>query len=87
MRYGSPSIAQGLRQLQAAGINAFLVAKQLVRDKDPQVRREVAIALRQSKSSDAAEVWAELALQHDGKDRWYLEALGNSADAARAAKL
>jgi hypothetical protein len=24
----------------------------------------------------AAELWAELALQHDGRDRWYLEALG-----------
>ena len=25
-------------------------------------------------------LWAQLAMQHDGKDRWYLEALGISAD-------
>ena len=25
-------------------------------------------------------LWAELAQQHDGKDRWYLEALGIAAD-------
>ena len=25
-------------------------------------------------------MWAQLALQHDGKDRWYLEALGLAAD-------
>ena len=33
-----------------------------------------------SQSADAAELWAELAAQHDGKDRWYLEALGIGAD-------
>lgn len=52
----------------------------LVNDKDPAVRRECAIALRHSKAPEAAELWAQLALQHDGKDRWYLEALGISAD-------
>ena len=29
---------------------------------------------------EAAELWAELAAQHDGQDRWYLEALGIGAD-------
>ena len=28
----------------------------------------------------APALWAELAAQHDGKDRWYLEALGIGAD-------
>ena len=31
-------------------------------------------------SRRGAELWAELARQHDGKDRWYLEALGIGAD-------
>ncbi|HEX5106397.1 MAG TPA: dehydrogenase, partial [Pirellulaceae bacterium] len=33
-----------------------------------------------SKSSAAPELWAQLAMQHDGQDRWYLEALGLAAD-------
>src|SRR5207249_1012793 len=44
------------------------------------VRRECAIALRHSESPQAAQLWAKLAAQHDGKDRWYLEALGIGAD-------
>jgi putative membrane-bound dehydrogenase-like protein len=49
------------------------------RDESPQVRREIAIALRGNKSEKAPKMWAELASQHDGKDRWYLEALGIGA--------
>ncbi|MES2792507.1 MAG: PVC-type heme-binding CxxCH protein [Planctomycetota bacterium] len=45
----------------------------------PQVLREVAIALRHSKSSSKPLYWAELASRHDGQDRWYLEALGIGA--------
>ena len=52
----------------------------LAKDKTPEVRRELAISLRHNKSSAAAEIWADLAAQHDGKDRWYLEALGIAAD-------
>ncbi len=54
--------------------------KQLANDPEPQVRREVAIALRLNKSPDAPAIWAQLASQYDGKDRWYLEALGIGAD-------
>ncbi len=54
------------------------VAK-LVRDPSPQVRRECAIALRYEPSKQAAVLWAELARQHNGRDRWYLEALGIGA--------
>ena len=50
------------------------------KDTAPEVRRELALALRHSKSPDAAGLWADLAMQHDGKDRWYLEALGIAAD-------
>lgn len=55
--------------------------RQLVRDADPQVRRDAAIALRHNTAPEAAVLWAELAAQYDGKDRWYLEALGIGADA------
>jgi hypothetical protein len=56
------------------------VVKALVNDPSPQVRRECAISLRQASSPEAAELWAVLALQHDGKDRWYMEALGIGAE-------
>ena len=50
-----------------------LVGK-LLRDPSPQVRRQIALSLRGAK--DIARLWAALAVQHDGRDRWYLEALG-----------
>ncbi|PHY00598.1 MAG: hypothetical protein CK530_04945 [Planctomycetaceae bacterium] len=52
----------------------------LAKDAAPEVRRELALSLRHSRSVDAPAIWAELATQHDGKDRWYLEALGIGAD-------
>ncbi len=65
------------RQLHSKDLQA--VAK-LVKDTDPQVRRECAIMLRHNQSAKAAELWAELAFQYNGNDRWYLEALGIGAD-------
>lgn len=52
----------------------------LAKDPSPEVRRELAVALRRSKSPKAPQIWGELAAQHDGKDRWYLEALGIGAE-------
>jgi len=52
-----------------------LVAR-LVRDDSAQVRRECAVALHRINSVAARQLWAELAIQYDGNDRWYLEALG-----------
>ena len=49
-------------------------------DLSPEVRRECLVALRNLKAPQKAELWAKLALQHDGKDRWYLEAIGLAAD-------
>ncbi|MCA9132674.1 MAG: PQQ-dependent sugar dehydrogenase [Planctomycetales bacterium] len=49
-------------------------------DPSAEVRRELAIALRHHPAPQAAELWVDLALQHDGQDRWYLEALGIAAD-------
>ncbi|AWL09758.1 c-type cytochrome [Aquirufa nivalisilvae] len=50
------------------------------KDENPQVRRELAIALRHIQDSQADVLWAQLAQQHTGQDRWYLEALGIGAD-------
>ena len=50
-------------------------------DPAAQVRREAAIALREMQDPQHATYWAQLAAQHDGKDRWYLEALGIAAHA------
>ncbi|TWU21155.1 NPCBM/NEW2 domain protein [Novipirellula galeiformis] len=52
----------------------------LIRDASPQVRRELLVALRHCESTQKPQRWAELAVQYDGKDRWYLEALGLASD-------
>ncbi len=51
----------------------------LAQDPAPEVRRELAIALHLSTSPAVPQIWATLAAQHDGDDRWYLEALGIGA--------
>jgi putative membrane-bound dehydrogenase-like protein len=70
----------GLRAARELNADVIGVVKQLVNDPDAQVRRECAIALHHSKSDEAPALWATLATQYDGKDRWYLEALGIGAD-------
>jgi putative membrane-bound dehydrogenase-like protein len=68
---------RGVRELQGELPPAV---KLLAHDASPQVRRECALALYHDSSAEAAKLWAELASQHDGRDRWYLEALGIGAD-------
>jgi putative membrane-bound dehydrogenase-like protein len=70
----------GLRIARQLKLETIPYVKTLARDASPQVRRECAIALRHSQATEAAQLWSDLALQHDGKDRWYLEALGIGAD-------
>jgi putative membrane-bound dehydrogenase-like protein len=70
----------GLRAAREAGLDVVPMVRMLAHDSSPQVRRECAIALRHNPSSEAPELWAALAQQHDGQDRWYLEALGIGAD-------
>ncbi|GAA4452262.1 hypothetical protein GCM10023189_15380 [Nibrella saemangeumensis] len=69
-----------LRAARELKMDIIPYVKQLVNDQDAQVRRECALALRRHTSPEAPELWAQLAAQHDGKDRWYLEALGIGAD-------
>jgi len=51
----------------------------LLNDSSPVVLRELAIALREDTSKEMPEYWAKLAQRFDGRDRWYLEALGIAA--------
>lgn len=72
----------GIRLARQLKLPPAPIASRLADDSDPQVRRECAIALRGQKSPAAAEAWAKLARAHDGRDRWYLEALGIGAEGA-----
>ncbi len=65
------------RQLGVAPEKYF---SKLVTDTSPQVRRELAISLRFDSSAQMPALWSQLATQYDGKDRWYLEALGIGAE-------
>ena len=51
----------------------------MVKDRSPQVRREVAVALEQWPADRAVEALAAFCRRYDGKDRWMLEALGIGA--------
>ncbi|MFV0443555.1 MAG: PVC-type heme-binding CxxCH protein [Planctomycetaceae bacterium] len=55
-----------------------------ITDPSPAVRREQLIGLRElfslSRDGKLVDAWVALAKQHDGKDRWYLEAIGIAAD-------
>ncbi|WP_417848971.1 PVC-type heme-binding CxxCH protein [Thalassoglobus sp.] len=54
--------------------------KVTIDDLNPALAREVLISMRATELPDEAELWAKLALKYDGKDRWYLEALGIAAN-------
>lgn len=56
------------------------IIEKLIDDKSAQVRRECLVALRGVEGKKSAELWGKLAQQHDGKDRWYLEAIGIAAE-------
>ncbi len=70
----------GIRVVREIKPDIIPYVKKLINDNDPQVRRELAIALHHSESPEAPGLWATLAMQYNGNDRWYLEALGIGAD-------
>ena len=69
-----------LRIARQTNLPLVQLASNLKDDPSPQVRREVLITLRFESGVGADTIWAELASKHDGRDRWYLEALGVAAD-------
>ena len=56
------------------------LAAKAAKDQHASVRRELAIALRHLSGEEVNQLWASLAMRHNGTDRWYLEALGIGAD-------
>lgn len=75
---------------QGAGSNTETVlaaVEKIANDKDPQVRREAALALRYIGGEKADSLWAQLAGQADPSDRWMIEALGIGADLLWASRL
>lgn len=70
----------GIRMARQHGLDVLAMVDELKNDASPHVLRELCIALRHHRDPNAAELWAELAMRHDGHDRWYLEALGIAAD-------
>ena len=69
-----------LKAARQINMDVIPLVRQVINDPSPQVRREAFIALRHNTSPDAPALWAELVQKYDGKDRWYLEAAGISAD-------
>ena len=79
--------------LRRAGVDVLTAARPLLRDPSAQVRREIAILLQDAARMTPAyrvgeqstpppallDALVELATQYDGKDRWYLEAVGIAA--------
>ncbi|MCA9039702.1 MAG: c-type cytochrome [Planctomycetaceae bacterium] len=70
---------QALRVARQTGADLRALIEKLADDPSPQVRRECALSLRDLKPEEIPPLWTKLALQYDGQDRWYLEALGIGA--------
>jgi putative membrane-bound dehydrogenase-like protein len=69
-----------LRASRELKLDVAGTVQQLLIDRDKQVLRECAIALRHISGPGNTAFWATLATAHTGADRWYLEALGIGAD-------
>jgi putative membrane-bound dehydrogenase-like protein len=68
------------RSLRQVASNILPYAKQLCTDPSGFVRREVAVALRDTPFQKKKEILLSLASNYDGEDRWYLESLGSAMD-------
>ena len=69
-----------LRALRQRDVRDIYGPTALRDDRNPQVRREIAIGLRFIDSPQANAIWRFLASKHKPGDRWGLEALGIGAD-------
>jgi len=76
-----------LRAAAAVKADLPVLVARVLDDAAPAVRRQATITLRGDRSPQATGLWAELAARHDGKDRWYLEALGIGAQGNEDATL
>src|SRR5581483_8268208 len=83
----------GLRVARNTGANMLTFSKPYLHDASPVVRREIALMLQdhakmlpayaypaqEQASAEWLDAMSQLAMQYDGKDRWYLEAIGIGA--------
>lgn len=69
----------GMRVMRLYSSRFLDEVRPLVRDASAQVRRELLVALRHLPDEQALDPLLALAKQYDGRDRWYLEALGIAA--------
>ena len=77
---GDPQIRiAAFRALRRVKPSILAEARVLAGDHSPAVRREVALAMRAMPFEQSREILTTLAAGFDGKDRWYLEALGTGA--------
>ena len=67
------------RAMRRANLDILPTAARLARDKDPGVRREVALSMRNQPADKALSILVDVARGYDGQDRSYLEALGTGA--------
>jgi putative membrane-bound dehydrogenase-like protein len=68
------------RALRSSVESVLPYASRMVNDPSPFVRREVVVSLRDIPWTDAKPLLIDLALQYDGKDRWFLETLGSAVE-------
>ncbi len=73
------------RSLRSASKDVLPYARMLADDSSPAVRREVALSLRDIPLSSCQDLLLRLADRYDGRDRWYLEALGAGMEGKESA--
>jgi putative membrane-bound dehydrogenase-like protein len=73
------------RAMRGADLDILPAAARLATDKDPGVRREVALSMRDQPAAKSLDILVEIARGYDGEDRSYLEALGTGATGKEAA--
>ena len=80
MKDSNPDIRiTAVRAARAIGMDMAAVAKELANDPSIAVAREVCVALNYVPTDKALPPLVALADRYDGKDRWYLEAIGIGA--------
>jgi putative membrane-bound dehydrogenase-like protein len=68
-----------LRALRKVKPHVVADARRLAVDESPAVRREAALAMRGLPFQTSKDVLVQVASKFDGRDRWYLEAIGTAA--------
>jgi hypothetical protein len=80
IRDASPQIREtGIRLARQLDVNIVDVVSKVASDESAAVRREALVALHGVEGAAADQLWAVMASQHNGHDRWYLETLGVGA--------